>query len=160
MSLYSDIQKKVTEYRAAQEFYWSDLTARASMFKKELISYLGADELELYDRNDKKHPIVIVGEKDGDKVKDVPSTKFDKFDGKKNLLHFWVQINLSKYENEMLDDSMCFECFFWRSSDDYFVNISGRDIECRKITNRTDFTQVFDYIITKLNEFVDKTRYQ
>ncbi|VEI69380.1 Uncharacterised protein [Serratia fonticola] len=55
---------------------------------------------------------------------------------------------------------MIFDCHFSRKGDDYTINISGWDIECKKEADKTDFKAVFDYILKKLEEFVDKSRYE
>ncbi|VEI69383.1 Uncharacterised protein [Serratia fonticola] len=88
MSVYNGIQKKVTDYRAAQKQYWLDLQQRAAHFKSGLIKYLGVEGLELCDKEDNKYPVVLVGEMNDENVTDLPSTKFAKIDGEENCLHF------------------------------------------------------------------------
>ncbi|HGV9240183.1 hypothetical protein PGN77_12055 [Klebsiella aerogenes] len=160
MSIYSNIQQKLTEYRTQQELYWNDLERRINFFSPELVSYLGVDGLDLRDREDKKHQIVIVGLKEGNHVQRFPPFRFEKIEGKQKSLHFYVQVNLSAYGSEILDCAMIFECYFSRTGSDYTINISGKDVECAKNNELTDFTKVFEFIVSKLEELVDKSRYE
>lgn len=160
MSFYNNLQNKVSEYRATQEQYWIDLQLRMARFQPGLISYLGADGLELCDSKDNKYPIVAVGELKGDFVETVPSVKFQKIDGDQNCLHFYVQVNLSKANSEIIDIERIFECYFWRKHDNYTMNIDGVNIMCVKVLDKTDFTSAYDAIYQNLEKLVDKTRYE
>lgn len=160
MTIYSGIQKKLTEYRAQQDIYWNDLQQRINSFGADLVSYLGVEGFGLCDSRDKKYSVVTVGEMDGNNVKQIPSFFMEKIEGEMNSLHFYVQINLSEYGSEILNCAMTFECYFRKENGNYVMNISGKDIECRSVNNKCDFTSAFDYIVKKLEEFVDKSRYE
>ncbi|HDD8762120.1 TPA: hypothetical protein PBP04_004178 [Escherichia coli] len=159
MKVYNEIQKKLTEYRTQQHIYWDDLQQKINSFETNLVSYLGVEEFVLCDENDKRYSIVTVGVMDGNNVKRVPSVVMEKIEGKVNYLLFYIQINLSEYGSEILDCARTFECHFRKENDCYITNIYGNDVECRSVNNKCDFTLVFDYIVKKLEEFVDKSCY-
>lgn len=70
--------------------------------------------MELCDDHDKnKYPIVLVGNKVREEVEDELVRNFEKVDGQKPSLRFFVQINLSKYNSEIYVKSEIFECLFW-----------------------------------------------
>lgn len=160
MTIYRGIQQKLTEYRAQQDIYWADLQQRINNFGTDLVSYLGVDGFGLCDSRDNKYSVVTVGVMDGDKVKKAPPLFMGKIEGQMNSLHFHLQVNLSKAGSEILDCAMTFECYFRKEHGNYFINIAGKDIECRSVNDKCDFTSVFDYIVKKLEGFVDKSRYE
>ncbi|EMA4504062.1 hypothetical protein ACEH19_003286 [Enterobacter hormaechei] len=160
MTIYSGIQQKLTEYRAQQGIYWADLQQRINSFGTDLVSYLGVEGFGLCDSRDNKYSVVTVGMMDGDNVKKAPPFLMEKIEGQVNSLHFYLQVNLSEFGSEILDCAMTFECYFRKEHGDYFINIAGKDIECRSVNDKCDFTSVFDYVVKKLEEFVDKSRYE
>ncbi|EFK6515212.1 hypothetical protein AU315_004504, partial [Escherichia coli] len=69
MKIYTEIQKKLTEYRTQQRIYWDNLQQKLNSFETDLVSYLGVGEFILCDKNDKRYSIVTVGVMDGNNVK-------------------------------------------------------------------------------------------
>ncbi|MBE4887410.1 MULTISPECIES: hypothetical protein [unclassified Enterobacter cloacae complex] len=160
MSLYNRVQKKLTEYKETEQRYWDDLKERLTLFKPKLIDYLGVEGMELCDVHDKnKYPIVLVGNKVREEVEDELVRNFEKVDGQKPSLRFFVQINLSKYNSEIYVKSEIFECLFWGKDDSYTMDICGESVGCRKVTDKTDFTNAFDFIVKKIEESVDTERF-
>ncbi|WP_312318032.1 hypothetical protein [Atlantibacter hermannii] len=160
MNIYSRIQQKLTEYRAQQNRYWNDLQQRINRFGADLVSYLGVDGFVLCDGSDKKYSIVTIGMMDGNNVKQASPSFMEKIEGEQNHLHFYVQINLSEFGSEILNCGIPFECYFRKEHGNYIINISGKDIECRNVSDKCDFTSVFDYILKKLDKSFDKSRYE
>ncbi len=160
MSLYNIVQRKLTEYKEVEQRYWDDLKERLTLFKPKLIDYLGVEGMELCDNHDKnKYPIVLVGKKVGEEVEDELARNFEKVDGQKPSLRFFVQINLSKSNSEIYVKSEIFECLFWGKDDSYTMDICGEIVGCRKVSDKTDFTNVFDLIIKKIEKSVDTERF-
>lgn len=160
MTIYSGIQQKLTEYREQQDVYWNDLQKRINRFGPEFVSYLGVEGFVLRDVEDAKYPVVIVGVLEGENVKKAPVFEMKKIEDTVNSLQFYVQVNLSKSGSEILDCALTFECHFRKADVNYVMNISGKDVECPKITDKTDFTKAFAYMVVKLEEFIDKSRYE
>ncbi|MGZ2365367.1 MULTISPECIES: hypothetical protein [Enterobacteriaceae] len=160
MSFYNNIQKKLSELSDAKKQYWEDLESRINYFQDGLITYLGVKELVLYDSKDKSYPIVVVGTMKGDSVEKAPGYKMERVEGEINSLHFYVQVNLSKANSEILDSKKILKCFIWRRGDDYFVNVEGVEVKCIRKTSTNDFTLAYDRIYKNLENHLDKKSYE
>ncbi len=160
MSFYNNIQKKLSELRDAQEQYWADLQSRIDYFQNGLMTYLGVNGSVLYDSKDKRHPIVIVGNMKGDSVEKLPGHKMERVEGEINSLLFYVQVNLSKANSEIIDSKKILKCFIWRRGDDYFVNVEGVEVKCIRKTSTNDFTLAYDEIYKNLENHLDKGSYE
>lgn len=160
MSFYNNIQKKLSELRDAQEQYWADLQSRIDYFQNGLITYLGVDESVLYDSKDNRYPIVTVGNMKGDFVEKVPGHKMERVEGEINSLLFYVQVNLSKANSEIIDSKKILKCLIWRRGDDYFVNVEDVEVKCRRKTSTNDFTLAYDEIYKNLENHLDKRSYE
>lgn len=84
----------------------------------------------------------------------------ERVEGEINSLLFYVQVNLSKANSEIIDSKKILKCFIWRRGDDYFVNVEGVEVKCIRKTSTNDFTLAYDEIYKNLENHLDKRSYE
>lgn len=158
MTIYSQLQQNVTEFRHAQDCFWDDLQKKITPFQSEMLIHFGVAGKTLRFENDDETPVILFGSYDGEDVVPLVPSLLDK-DEENLLLEFSVQVFLSKLGSEMVDSGLIFNCSITKKDDNYIINVSGNDIACPLDQLNLDFVKVFDYIEKRLYEYHDKTKF-
>lgn len=158
MTIYSDIQKNVTDFRNAQDSYWKLLPSMLISFNSDLNNYLDVNYKMLQRKDGLETPVVVVGLIEGDgNVKQVPPLKFKRDDANLSL-NFEVQVFFAKEYSEIVDGNLIFNCHFKKRNGDYIFTITDSDFICPQKTSNMrelDFSNVFKYIESRLYQHYD-----
>lgn len=158
MTIYSDLQKNVTEFRDAQDQYWNDLHSKITHFHSDILIYFGVAGKTLRFEDDTETSVIHFGKYNDGIVETVVPFILDKNEDEL-ALEFFVQVYMSKLGSEMVDCGLIFECSIARKDGQYLVTVSGEEIVSPVSAGKLDFTKAFDHILQKLYLHTDKSRF-
>ncbi|MCK7424247.1 hypothetical protein EKN24_06765 [Enterobacter asburiae] len=158
MTIYSELQQNVTEYRNAQDNFWIDLQTKIIPFHNEMLIYFGVAGKTLRFEDDTETPVIIFGQFINDVfTQDIPlNLEKDENDLE---LKFAVRVLLSKAGSEMVDTGLTFRCALGKDESGYRVRFANRTISCPESNGKLNFKDAFDYILQRLYQFTDKSKF-
>ncbi|MGX1904023.1 hypothetical protein ACWIVX_19140 [Enterobacter asburiae] len=158
MTIYSELQQHVTEFRNAQDNFWIDLQTKIIPFHSDMLIYFGVAGKTLRFEDDSETPVIIFGQFVNDVfTRDIP-INLEK--NEKDLeLKFAVRVLLSKAGSEMVDTGLTFSCALGKDESGYHVRFSNGKIACPESNGKLNFTDAFDYILQRLYQFTDKSKF-
>ena len=158
MTIYSKLQQNVSDFRNAQESYWTDLINKTIPFHSEMLIHYGVAGKTLRFRNDEETPVIVFGQIENERVVKTSPIMLER-DADDLVLKFSVQVYLSKIGSEIIDTGLIFDCALGKKDNTYYVVVANKSIECTESNGKLNFTDVFDYMLQRLYQFTDKSKF-
>lgn len=158
MTIYSELQQNVTEFRNAQDNYWSDLQKKMLPFHSDMLIYYGVAGKTLRFDNDKETSVIVFGKIENGAFAEDMAFRLER-DEDNLQLKFAVRVYLSRSGSEMVDTALAFNCAIGKNESGYCVTVVNQVIPCSESNGKLNFTDVFDYMLQRLYQFTDKSKF-
>lgn len=158
MTIYSELQQNVTEFRNAQDNYWEDLAKKISPFLGDMLVYYGVAGKTLRFQDDRETPVIVFGQFENDKFVQAIPYNLEK-DEEELQLKFAVRVYLSKAGSEMVDTGLTFKCALGKKEGGYYVEFPNGALPCAESNGKLDFTDAYDYILQRLYQYTDRSKF-